>query len=62
MDSGEHPDFIETYKWDEELLDYILVKRVPYEEWLAKKQARQEKARQTRERKKREGKAGAGGC
>ena len=53
MDDMAHPEFIETYKWDKERLDYFLVKREPYEEWLAKKQARSERAKKAMETRRR---------
>lgn len=52
MGKKETPEFVESYKWDRKLNRYVLVSRVPYEEYLVQKQAWQEKARQTRERRK----------
>lgn len=48
----EHPDFVATYKWDDERMDYFLVKRESYGEWLAKKEARSARAKKAMETKR----------
>lgn len=52
MNKKETPEFVVTYKWNRKLNDYVLVSRVPYQEYLVQKQAWQDKAKQTKERRK----------